>query len=251
MAGNFNYAIADAGDIRLISNKTGQHVLYSPYANSTNIGFTSSQFYAMARGVRAIRFDNGREGTATFEFEVFNLKFIPILMGGDDWAAGVNPLFVRKEFTIGATVDLVDTPNVGTLSIWKLEADNVGDKSEITVGTPASNPDEYSIAGSTATFNTSDVGQKAVAYFMKDSAGTALTYSVPANKFPTSYTIDCVSTITRKDNGVEEPIHMRINNAKPISELTLNFSSTEVTTLTVTFDLLPDANDNLLEMTRP
>lgn len=248
---NLNYAIADAGDVRLTKNSTGATVLYTPYANSMTTGFTSSQIYAMAQGARAVRFDYGREGTCALSMEVFELKWLPIILGGSEWTAGTYDLFVRKEFTIAATYDLVDTPNTGTLSIFKLEADNVGHKSEITEGTPASNPDEYSITGSTVTFNAGDVGEKAVAYYMKDSGATAEKYVVTASEFPESYTIDCVTSIRSKYNGVDEELQFVAKNARPISEFTINFSETEVTTIDVTFDLLPDENGNLCEFIRP
>lgn len=249
--GNINYSIADAGSVYLKSNGTSNIQLYSPYANSMNVAFTSSQLFSMANGSRAVMFQFGREGEISLEFEVFEMKFLPILLGGTDWAAGVTDLFVRKEFTIAATYDLIDSPLADSLSIFKLSADNVGHKSEVTEGTPASNPDEYSITGSTVTFNAGDVGEKAVAYYLKASDATALSYSVPVSLFPESFTLDCVSSLRSKYNGVDEEIQIHANNVRPVSEVTLNFSETEVTTLSFNGILLPDENDQMITFIRP
>lgn len=249
--GNLNYGIADAGSITLTANDTSAIALYSPYANSMNVAFTSSQLYAMAQGARAIRWDYDKQGTLAAQFEVFDLKWLPIVLGGSDWGEGVADLFEVKHFTIAETVDLGETPLADSLSIFKTEADKIGHKSEITEGTPASNPDEYSITGSTVTFNTGDVGETAVAYFLKASAATALSYSVPVDVFPKSYTINCISTIKAKYNGVEEEIQLTAKNATPMTDFTLNFSETEVTTLDATFDLLPDEDGNMLTFVRP
>ena len=251
-AKNVNYAIADAGDIILTRNETGKVVLYSPYANSMNLSFTSSQIYAMANGSRAVRFDYGREATLACSFEVFDLKWLSILLsdGSVGWTEGANELVTRYTTTIvSGNNTLPDTP-IGAVQVFYLAEDNVGDDGEFELVASAPTVGQYAISGSDLTFNVADEGSKISTYFVRATDATTKTLTIPASEFPTAYSIDAVTEMKAKYNGVPEDMNIKIRNAVPQSDFTINFSETEVTTLDVTFDIFADENDNLCELVR-
>jgi len=252
-AKNVNYAIADAGSINLTRNSDGKHVLYSPYANSMNLAFTSSQLYAMANGSRAVRFDYGKEATMACSFEVFDLKWLSILLtdGTGGWIEGANEVMLRETFTIVAgnnTLD--DAPVGGTVQVFFLAEDNVGEDDELALAGGAPAVGEYAITGSDLTFNVADEGKNVSVYGVRATAITTKSLQVPASQYPTGYSIDAVSQMKAKYNGVAEEVNIKIKNAVPKSEFTINFSETEVTTLDVEFDIFADENDNLVEFIR-
>ena len=188
----FNYAIADAANLRLKEKSTGNIVLSTPYANTTTAEFSSEQVYANAKGSRAVRFDYNKQGKLTCEFEVFDLKWISILLGGA-WSTGVVDIAQKDVLSASATntITLTGTPNASSLAIFKLQADNIGHDAEQTVGTPGTTPNTYSISGTTVTLNatTAPEGTKFVCYYLKDSAATAETLNIKTTEFPISYEI--------------------------------------------------------------
>lgn len=147
--------------------------------------------------------------------------------------------------TSGSAV-LSETPKAGSLAIFKLDADGISHLTEQKVGTPASQPDTYSISGKNIVFNTTTFATdgKVVCYYILDSAPTAKSFTVAADKFPSGYTIIADTTI--KDSlGVEKIIQFRMNNIKPKSSMQLSFNSDDVTTIAVEWDIFADNDNNM------
>ena len=249
-----NYAIADSANFRLKEKATSNIVLYTPYANQTNMEFTTEQVYAMAKGSRAVRFDYSKQGQLVCELEVFDLKWISIILGGA-WSTGSVDNAKREVLTVSAsnTATLAATPTVGSLAVFKLKADNISHDTEQTAGTPATNPDEYSIATDTITFSSASCpeGTKVVVYYLIASAITAETIEIKSSEFPVSYEIIGDTMMARKHDGVTEYVQFTCPNAKPLGNLTLSMNATgSVTNLSATFDLFPDENDNMVVITK-
>lgn len=244
----YNYAISDSANLTLKNKATGNIELYTPYANKTSLEFSSDQVYANAKGSRAVRFDYNKQGTMNAEFEVFDLRWLSILLGGS-WKTGADTQWVREVLTINAsnTADLTDEPTVGSLALFTLETDLLAHKTEQTVGTPATNEDEYSIATKTVTFNATSCPEntKVVAYYYKASTATTEVFEIKTVDFPVAYEIIGQTMMTRKDNGVTEYIEFNCPNAKPQGAATVTMEAGGVTTLSAVFDLFGDASDNM------
>ena len=105
------YAIKDACDVFLLDRVTRKPRLFSDYANSTNLAFTSDRTFARAKGVNKIAFDSNREGTFNIEFEVFDLAWISILLGASDEkeTIGINEREVLKVRAL-QTIELKEEP---------------------------------------------------------------------------------------------------------------------------------------------
>ena len=248
-----NYAIADSANLRLKNKTTGNIDLYTPYANNTSTEFTSQQLYANAKGTRSVRFDYDKQGKLNCEFEVFDLKWISILLGGT-WAAGVTNIAQRDVLYASAAnkITLSATPKAGSLAIFKLKADKVGHDQPQVLGTPASEPNSYSISLLEVTLNatTAPTGTAFVAYYLKDSAATAETISIKSSEYPVSYEVIGDTMMTRKHDGVTEYIQFNCPNAKPLGNLTITMQKTGATNISAIFDLFPDENDSMMTITK-
>jgi len=249
----FNYAIADAANLRLKEKSTGNIVLSTPYANTTTAEFSSEQVYANAKGSRAVRFDYNKQGKLTCEFEVFDLKWISILLGGA-WSTGVVDIAQKDVLSASATntITLTGTPNASSLAIFKLQADNIGHDAEQTVGTPGTTPNTYSISGTTVTLNatTAPEGTKFVCYYLKDSAATAETLNIKSTEFPVSYEVIGDTMMARKYDGVTEFVQFKCPNAKPLGNITITMQASGVTNISAVFDLFPNEDNDMMILTK-
>lgn len=69
--------------------------------------------------------------------------------------------------------------------------------------------------------------------------------TIAADKFPGNYGIIADAQIREQETGIDNLVQMHFKNAKPQPNFTLTQSSTEPTSLSITFDLFPD-NENIL-----
>lgn len=240
------YGIKDASNLTVKSNATNKVVIFTDYCNSTNIEFSADTVYAMKKGVRAIGWDTQRTGTLTTEMQVFDLAWIALLMGSE-LTTGVTEISKREvRMVSSAAATLTETPKAGSLSIFKLDSDGITQLAEQTVGTPASQPNTYSITGKNLTFSSTTFATdaKVVCYYLLDSAATARTFTVSADKFPSGYNITGYTTI-RSDSGVDKQVEFRLPNVKPQSNISLTFSSDDVTNLSVVWDVFPDTDNEM------
>lgn len=240
------YGIKDASDLTIISNKTKKQVLYANYCNKTDINFNSETVYAMKKGVKAIGWDKNREGTMTTEMQVFDLKWIGLLMGSE-FETGVTSLSKREVVKVtSATAILSEIPKAGSLTIFKLDDDGITHLDEQVIGTPASAPNTYSISGKNITLNatTFPTDAKIVVYYLLDSAATAQTFTVTATDFPSGYTVIGDTTIRGNDN-VDTMVQFQMNNCKPKSSMSLSMNADDVTTLTIEWDIFADSNNEM------
>lgn len=240
------FGIKDSANLTVISNATNKVVLYANYCNKTDISFTANTVYAMKKGVKAIGWDNQREGSLATEFQVFDLKWLGLLMGSE-FTTGITTLNKREVLSVtSASATLAAAPKAGSLTIFKLDTDGITQLVEQTVGTPATTPNTYSVAGTAVTLNATTwaTDGKIVAYYLVDSEATAQTFKVTATDFPSGYTI-IGDTKIKSDSNVEKMVQFRMNNVKPKSNMTLSMNSDDVTTLSIEWDIFADTNNDM------
>ncbi|REK76307.1 hypothetical protein [Paenibacillus paeoniae] len=243
-----NYGIKDAANLTIRKKSDKGIFLYTPYANVTTNEWTSDQVYANVKGSRAIRWDNNKQGKLTVSLEVFDLKWLAMLAGAD-WSKGKTDMFVRKELTADAanSITLPSTPKAGSVSIFQLLDDKVTHAEEQLVGDPTQNENEYSLTGQKITLNAATAPENAVfvVYYQAETAVTAKTLEIKANKHPEAFEIIGDTFIRPKDGGEDEFVQMFYPNARPVSNFTITMDSGNVTNLEIVFDLFPDADQNL------
>jgi len=250
---SFNYAISDSANLRLREKSSGNIVLYTPYANNTTSEFSSEQVYANAKGARAVRFDYNKQGKLTCEFEVFDLRWISILLGGS-WKDGSVSLNVREVLTANAshTLTLTEAPLPGSLAVFKLKSDKLSHDQEQVLAENTTAENTYTMADKVITLNstTGTEGEVFVVYYLKASDATSETIHIKTNDYPVSYEVVGDTMMVRKHDGVTEFIQFTCPNAKPQGALTLTMQAGGVTSLSAVFDLFGDENDDMMVITK-
>lgn len=233
------YAIKDACDVFLLERSTRKPRLYSDYANSTNLAFTSERTFARAKGVNKIAFDSNREGSFNIEFEVFDLAWISILLGATDTKETVG-IIEREVLTVGALkkATLANEPKNGSLAIFTVDRDNRTHLVEQELTT------DYTITAKDITFTTLEEGTKVVAYYMLDTKTPVRTFRVKADKFAENYII-IGKTEVKNEFGDLEFMNLEITNCSPKSDMEITMSTDGVTNVSAQFDLLADENNEM------
>lgn len=233
------YAIKDACDVFLLDRVTKKPILFSDYANSTNLSFDSDRVFARAKGVNKIPFDYNRSGSFTMEFEVFDLAWISILLGAADEkeTIGVNEREVLKLRAL-QTIELKEEPKAGSLAIFTVSRDKRTHIEEQHLTT------DYTIDGKEITFLNLDEGTEVVVYYIVDTTTPARTFRVRADKFAENYTI-IGKTEVKNEFGEFEYMNLEITNCSPQSNMEITFSTDGVTNITAVFDLFPDENNEM------
>ena len=233
------YAIKDACEVFLLNRSTRKPMLYSDYANSTNLAFKSNRTFARAKGVNKIAFNSNREGSFKMEFEVFDLAWISILLGTTD-EKETRGLIQRELLTIDTEkkVSLKNEPKVGSLAIFTVDKDNRThiEEQEATA--------DYTATAKDITFTTLTEGTKIVAYYMVDTKTPVRTFRVKSNKFARNYAI-IGKTEIQNEFGELEFMNLEITNCMPKSDMEITMGTDGVTKVSAEFDLLADENNDM------
>lgn len=251
------YGIKDSSNVTVISNATKKQVLYSNYANKTDISFTASPIYALKKGVKSISWDSQREGTLGMSLQVFELKWISLLFG-TEFKTGTSSdrISDRKVIEISnATATFEGAFVAGSMNVFTLDSDGIshGKEYESTSSTPTAN--QYKVVSTTAgdittntlTFAAGTTG-KVVIYMLRAAANDNKKFVVEVDKYPSGYTLYMDTTIKGND-GVEEMVQIMLPNVKPQSNVNLTFDSENVCTIDITWDILADTNNEMMHFT--
>jgi hypothetical protein len=240
------YALKDCANLR-IDNAAGKTQMFVNYAKTSSLEFTSDSVFAMNKNVKAVRFDSNREGTFTTTMEVFPMDIIPLLFG-TNFNNETVPFAKREVLNVkSGSATLEGTPKVGTLQVFKVEADDkLTHIKEQTVGTPATTQDTYSIANKTLTLNATtfpdDNGWIACYYFVDTPAKT---FTIDNVSFPGGYVI-YGDTNLRGTDQVDEFVQFKLHNVKPQSNASLTMDVDNIATLEIVWDVMGDAEGNML-----
>lgn len=249
------YGIKDASNLTIIDNGTHKPVLYADYCNKTDINFTSDSVYATAKGVKKIGWDSNREGTMSTEMQIFDLKWIALLMGSTlnageiDWA--VREKLKSKVVSSDSVIDLADVAKTGSVSLFKVGDDGVSIGDEIVAGTSNEQFATVTVDADGTTPKHTKITIKGVAtageyvcFYTKEGAATNKSFSVKADKFPNAYTVVGDTTI-RDTAGQDQIVQFQMNNIKPKSNMELTMSADDVCTLSVEWDIFADDQNDM------
>lgn len=240
------YALKDCANLR-IDNSAGKTQMYVNYAKTSSLEFTSESVFAMNKNVKAVRFDGNRESTFVTTMEVFPMDMIPMLFGTSFTNKTVP--FAKREVlnVVSGTATLLGTPKVGSLQMFKVSPeDRLTHIKEQTVGTPATTPDTYSIASQTITLNATtfpDNNGYIVCYYFVDTPSKSFT--VDNISFPGGYVV-FGDTNLRGTDQVDEFVQFKLHNVKPQSSASLNMDVDNIAVLTITWDVMGDAQGNMM-----
>lgn len=243
------YGLKDCANLTVKSKETNKIKLYSDYAKTSTLEFTSESVFAYKKNTKAVRWDKNREGTFKTTMEIFNMEIIAMLFGSELEEKSI-PFMKREVCQVKgakATLTTSETIKTGSLAVYKLDpSDMKTHLKEQTVGTPTSAENTYSIADKVLTLNATtfpdDTGY-VVCYYMVDAQ--AQTFTVDDVSFPGGYEI-YGDTALRNTDQVDEFVQFELLNVKPQSNVTLTMDTDNVCSLEITWDILSDKNGNMM-----
>jgi hypothetical protein len=236
------YGIKDSANLTIKykagANK-GKIFAYADYATVTTNEWTSEQVYARSKSVNAIRWDYNRQSTLAVDMEIFDLRWIAMLAGTElTSSTEAKPILRRKVLTLDASkkATLTETPKTGSLSVFKLEADGLTNAEELTTDKG------YTITEKEITVTSGTEGDKIAVYYMLDVSNTK-SFTIESDKFPSNFEV-YADTMIRNTDGEDEFVQIHYLNVKPQSNFTITMDANNITTLSVTFDVLKDSASN-------
>ena len=238
--GNNIYGIKDSANLIIkykSGAKKGDIFAYADYATVSTNEWTSEQVYARSKSVNAIRWDYNRKSTLKVDMEIFDLRWIAML-AGTDISAETKDILKREVLTLDSSkkATITGTPKEGSMSVFKLESDNITNGTELVVNT------DYTISTNEITVTSEEAGEKIVVYYMQ-SQTSAKSFTIESDKFPENFEV-YADTMIRNTAGDDEFVQIHYLNVKPQSNFTITMDANNITTLSITFDVLKDSNSN-------
>ena len=238
--GNNIYGIKDSANLIIkykSGDKSGDIFAYADYATVSTNEWTSEQVYARSKSVNAIRWDYNRKSTLKVDMEIFDLRWIAML-AGTDISAETKDILKREVLTLDSSkkATITGTPKEGSMSVFKLESDNITNGTELVVTT------DYTISSNEIIVTNGEAGEKIVVYYMQ-SQTSAKSFTIESDKFPENFEV-YADTMIRNTAGDDEFVQIHYLNVKPQSNFTITMDANNITTLSITFDVLKDSNSN-------
>lgn len=224
------------------TNGFGGDILYSvDYATDTKVS-TSSERLDLRGGQGSYKLhstDHSKDAAFTATLPLADLSALAE-MTGRDLVTGATQVPHEEVLVASATntITLSQTPITGSLKIYLVEGER--DRgAEQTLGTPASNTDEYSIVDKEVTLNatTAPLGTKFKVFYDYQTSATARKITVTANDFPGYVRITGEGLWTDQVEGVTYPVKFDIKKAKVKPGFEWTMAAGEATSIPFEYDL--------------
>lgn len=231
-------ASRDCGTTVLTNLATGKVALNIDYANSFTLNITSDTTPANKRGKRAIIFQNPMEGTAALEIQVYPFELYQIF---GDGTIGEGGDFVHAESVKCKTDGELEIPSTAKL-VSAFTKGNVGDEDNMIEGTAASGKFIATTSADIEVGKTYDIVYTAVG---------GKTVAINDNLQMPDFKLD-TDILTKNEKGVWKMEHITCYKATAQRNIELAYAAEgDPATLTITFDLLNDEDENFVELMTP
>lgn len=207
------------------------------YANTTTTELTGESVYAYGgQGhPKRVVFSGEKGGTIAFETQLQSMKLYSLMTG----AAIENAAqFLKREELVAATggvLTVTGTPVAGTVNVFAADDD---------CGTAL----DAQLSEKTVTVESATKGQTYVVYYQEEMDSGVQKINIKSTTFPKAF-IAYGETFSKTEDDEIIPYKMVAYKCVPQSNISLSFASSgDPATLTVTCDLLPDEDDNLLDL---
>lgn len=236
---NANFANREVADLHLIDYSTKKMFLNVDWANVTSTSFDGDRVFATGgQGApNRVQFDGSRTGTVTVEAQVYPVKVFQMLSGND---LGTTATFLKREkvkATDTTKLEVAESISGKSVQVFKAD-DDLGQ--EITT---------TAVSGKEITC-TVENGTEYIVYYYAETT-SAQVVKLDSRHFPKAYRIEgSVPYKTENDEIIEaHPIWYK---AAPQASFELSWQNTgDPVSLTMTFDIMADADGNIYDMIFP
>lgn len=206
------------------------------YANATTQELTGEQVYAYGgQGhPKRVAFYGEKGGTIAIETQLMTSELFAMMTGAEI----DNTATFIKRMELEATGSSITVP-VGTTITQPITVYRADDD----MGTPI----EATLSGQTITL-TDETDGEYIVYAMENISTGVKKLSIKSTTFPKAVTM-YGETLMRGEDGVDYPYKLIIYKASPQQTFSFGFSNNgDPVTLTLTFDLMADQKDNMMDM---
>lgn len=231
------FANREVCDLIIYDFKTQKPRMSFKYANTNTTELTGEAVFAYGgKGhPKRVTFNGEKGGTFSFETQMQTMELHSLISGGEITGSAT---FVKREVvTAESTTSLTvsGTPVQNSVFVYE-ENDDCGNALE-----------EVTVSGSAITTTGLTSGNDYIVYYMDELEGVQK-ISIKSTTFPRACTI-YAETFEKTEDDEILPYKMIVYKASPQTNITLsNSNNGDPATLTVTFDLLADGNNNLIDM---
>lgn len=231
-------ASRDCGTTVLTNLGTGKVDLNLDFANNFNLSITSDTVAALKRGKKAIIFQNPMEGTVSLEMQVYPFELYKIF---GDGTIGTGGDYVHAESVKCTEAGKLTVPeNVKSLEVYS--RGNVGEEDGKIEGEAVSG---------VFTATTADDLVVGTYYDIVYAAVGGKNIAINDNLQMPDYKLD-TDIITKNELGVWTTEHITCYKATAQRNLEMSYAAEgDPATLTITFDLAIDENENFVEFMVP
>lgn len=221
------WAIKESGDVSFFDLVNGKAITTLSTLKKTEIQTTGETVYSRGgRGnAKIVGFSSNRESKVVMQDAIFDNKAVSMLTG-NDLVNGTQIVDKNEIQSVTSNkLSLSKTPTGAIVSVFKLNPDGTNGI-EYTLGTPATNPLEFSLSGKDLTFNTAVVnGTQFRVYYKVTTATDAKTVKVTADQFGKSFRVAIDVLVTDIYTKKAYAGQLSIPNAKFEDNFNLSFSS--------------------------
>lgn len=234
-----NKANRQCADVDIRFLKTMKPFLFFDTANTTTAGLSGDSVYAMKKGTRAIAFHNPIEGSMSIESQIMPFKAYALLSDG---TIDSEATFAKKETIKATEAGKLSIPSAVAGSVYVFAEGEYGNEEEAIEGTYASGVFTATTAADIAVDSSYEVG-----YLITKTSGVKKV-AFNNKKVPKDYFIT-MSTLDKAEDDTLTPFIMTAYKASIQRNFELSFSSEgDPATITLSFDLLENADGNVLDL---
>lgn len=243
-------AIKYSADLTIKRKVGGKIVLYSDAATDTTFTMNSTTTYAKRKANKCIGFDGEKEGEFKVSMEVFELKMIPLILGGEFKAGDVE---ITKRVVLPIKDNkcvLPEKPATGSMQVFVVNehdmVSHIADLEVTTEETVTATTYKYDNSKEELTVDASLNGKHIAVFYIPETLPKGRVYTVTDYEYPEYYEIEADTTV-RSIVGVDTDFHYHLYNCRPKSNISLSFSAENIAKLEITFDVLADAKHRFVE----
>ena len=232
------FANREVCDLIFCDYKTKAPILNCDFANTTTTSFEGESVFAYGgKGhPKKVTFYGEKGGTITVETQMQSAQLYSIMTGA---AIANTAKFIKREVVAATSgsITLSTAPAGGTVSVFA-EDDDCGTPIENTVSsTTVTLGGEYEASSDTF-----------IVYYLEEIATGVKTLNIKSTTFPNAVTMYADTYMKAEDDTII-PYKMTVYKATPQTTFEIGFSNNgDPATLTLTFDLLADEDDNMVDM---
>lgn len=198
MATPNQWAIKESGDVSFFDLVTGRAITTLSTLKSTSLETTGETTYSRGgRGnAKIVGFSSNRESKVVMQDAIFDNTAVSMLTG-NNLLEGKKIVDINEVKTVTSNkISLSKTPKGALVSVFKVNPDGTNGQ-EFTLGTPATNSTDYSVATKDLTFHTSVTNATQIrVYYKAETALDAKTVKVTADQFGKTFRVSIDVNVT-------------------------------------------------------